>query len=80
MVTGIVVIINLVNFITKLPYISDSEFALFVADKLGIDQTKKDLKDMMAEIDTSAVKINDLSEKIKEYKEMFAKNREENFS
>ncbi len=80
MITGIVVIINLINFITKFPYISDSELALFVADKLGIEDTKKDLKDKLSEIDTCAEKIKDLSERIKEYKEKFAKNREENFS
>ena len=80
MLTGIVVIINLINFITKLPYISDSNFALFVADKLGIDDTKKDLKEMLAEIDTTAEKIKEVSEEIQRYKDMFAKNREENFS
>ena len=80
MITGIVVIINLINFITKLPYISDSNLALFVADKLGIDQTKKDLKDMLVEIDEIAGKIKEVSEEIKKYKDMFAKNREENFS
>ena len=80
MITGIVVIINLINFITKFPYISDSELALFVADKLGIEDTKKDLKDKLSEIDTCAEKIKELSERIKEYKEKFAKNREENFS
>jgi len=80
MSTGIVVIIHLINFITKLPYISDSKFALKVADKLGIEDTKKDLKDKLAEIDISREKIKDLSEKINEYKVKFAKNREENFS
>ena len=80
MITGIVIIIHLINFITKLPYISDSSLAMIVADKLGIDETKKDLKDMLSEIDACGEKIKDLSEKIKEYKEQFAKNREENFS
>ena len=74
------VIIHLINFITKLPYISDSPLALFVAEKLGIDETKKELKDMLSEIDACGEKIKDLSENIKEYKEQFAKNREENFS
>ena len=80
MMTGIVVIIHLINFITKLPYISDSNFALFVAEKLGIDDTKKDLKEMLAEIDTTGEKIKEVSEEIQIYKDMFAKNREENFS
>ena len=80
MMTGIVVIINLINFITKLPYISDSQFSLFIADKLGIEQTKKDLKDMLAEIDVNAEKIKEVNEEIQRYKDMFAKNREENFS
>ena len=80
MITGIVVIINLINFITKLPYISESELALFVADKLGIDDTKKNLKAIIAEIDETGKKIKEVSEEIQKYKEMFAKNREENFS
>ena len=79
MMAGIVLIINLINFITKLPYISDSKIALDVADKLGIDKTKKDLKDMMAEIDTLREDISETNEKIKEMKEAFAKERDESF-
>ena len=80
MLTGIVVIINFINFITKLPYISDSKLSLVIADKLGIDRTKKDLKDMLSEREELEGTIKETAEEIQRYKEMFAKNREENFS
>ena len=80
MITGIVVIINLINFLTKLPYISDSKFSLSIADKLGIDRTKKDLNDMLSEREEIETKIKEVATEIQKYKDMFAKNREENFS
>ncbi len=67
-VGGIVLIINLINLIFKLPFLSDSKFASRIADKLGYEETKKDFNRLRAEIDSIDKELIEVSASMKEYR------------
>ena len=77
MIIGIVMIVNLVNLLFKFPYLSDSEFALFIAEKMGLDQTKKDFNDMKAKLDGMHIKIREDNELIQELKKKKSEEQSE---
>ena len=76
-ISGMAVITCAVNFIVKLPYISESGIAKMVADKLGLEYTKADLeilKDNIYKDDAEIIRIKD---EIEAYKEKFKNESDE---
>ncbi len=78
MVSGIVVIINFVNFLFKFPFLSKSQFALFLADKFGFEKTKKDRDDMLKQIEDYNKRLVEVNEEIEITKNILA-SKKENF-
>lgn len=48
--SGITLVINLVNLVINLPFLIDTKFSAFIADKIGLDNTKRDRKNMIDEL------------------------------
>ena len=76
MVSGIVVIINFVNFLFKFPFLSKSQFALFLADKFGFEKTKKDRDDMLKQIEDYNKRLVEVNEEIEITKKILASQKE----
>jgi|GEM_PF-3512123 len=76
MVSGIVVIINFVNFLFKFPFLSKSQFALFLADKFGFEKTKKDRDDMLKQIEDYNKRLVEVNEEIEITKKILATQKE----
>ena len=77
MISGIVVIINFVNFLFKFPFLSRSQFALFLAEKFGFDKTKRDRDDMLKQIEDCNKRLTELNEEIENTKKVLAAQKEE---
>ncbi len=76
MVSGIVVIINFVNFLFKFPFLSKSQLALFLADKFGFEKTKKDRDDMLKQIEDYNKRLVEVNEEIEITKKILASQKE----
>ncbi|MCR4649056.1 MAG: hypothetical protein K5776_08260 [Lachnospiraceae bacterium] len=68
-VGGIVLIINLINLIFRLPFLSDSKFASGIAEKLGYEETKKDFNRLREEIAGIDKELIEVAASIKEYRD-----------
>ena len=76
MVSGILGIANFVNMIFRFPYISDSKLASFIAEKIGVENTKKDRNDMVEKINSIDARIVEINEELSVLKKIAEEKRD----
>ncbi len=76
MIAGMVAIANLVNFIFKYPYLSQSPIADLVADKLGLINTKRDKNDLFKKREEIEKRVEEIKEELSELKKKQEEKRD----
>ncbi len=62
--TGISLVINFVNLTINLPFLIDTKLSAFIADKIGLDNTKRDRKNMMEELSNTEKRLQSTEEEM----------------